>query len=152
MKQAYRRTVHHRWLFHNGISGMDSSFNDEARSSTLTCVASQSESMRRSPKGADVEVDGEQERHHYCTHRQRQQQLKQMPKRRPEPQKQHQQHAADAQAMKTWEREREKQTQLAVIARGREISLIETGILKKKIRWTWRDFGLCNDSKLQQKV
>lgn len=57
--------------------------------------------MGRSPKGADVEVEGEQERHHYCAHCQRQQQLKQMPQRSPEPQEQHQEHTTDAQAMKT---------------------------------------------------
>lgn len=73
--------------------------------STLTCVAPQSECIRRSEKWADVEVGGQQEWHGYCTHCQRQQQLKQIPETSPEPQKQHQQHTADAQAMKTWGRE-----------------------------------------------
>lgn len=41
----------------------------------LTCVASQCESMRRSPEGTDVEVDGEQERQRYCAHSQGQQQV-----------------------------------------------------------------------------
>lgn len=45
----------------------------------FTCVASQCESMRRSPEGTDVEVDGEQERQRYCTRSQRQQQVEHRP-------------------------------------------------------------------------
>lgn len=57
----------HRWgIFESGVT-------------TLTCVTSQCESMRRSPEGTDVEVDGEQERQHYCTHGQRQQQVEHRP-------------------------------------------------------------------------
>lgn len=70
----------------------------------LTSVAPQSESVRRSPEGAHVEVDREQERHGNRAHGQRQHQLEQIPKRSPEPCTQQQQHAADAQAVETWGR------------------------------------------------
>lgn len=44
-----------------------------------TCVASQCKSMRRSPEGTDVQVDGEQERQRYRAHGQRQQQVEHRP-------------------------------------------------------------------------
>lgn len=72
----------------------------------LTSVAPQSESVRRSPEGACVEVDRQQERHANRTHGQRHHQLEQIPKRSPESCTQQQQHAADAQAVKTWGRSR----------------------------------------------
>jgi len=75
---------------------------------TLTCVAPQGESMSRHPKGAGVEVDGEQERRCHCARCQRQQQLKQRPQRGPEHQQQQQQHTADAQAKETWGRDTNK--------------------------------------------
>lgn len=57
---------HRRGIFESGMN-------------ILTCVASQCESMRRSPEGTDVEVDGEQKRQRYCTHGQRQQQVEHRP-------------------------------------------------------------------------
>lgn len=58
--------AHRRGIFASGIN-------------ILTCVAPQRESMRRSPEGTDVEVDGEQKRQRYCTHGQRQQQVEHRP-------------------------------------------------------------------------
>lgn len=45
----------------------------------LTCVSAQSQSMGGSPKGADVEVDGEEEGHGDGRRCQRQEQLKHIP-------------------------------------------------------------------------
>lgn len=75
----------------------------------LTSVAPQSESVRRSPEGARVQVDRQQEGHGNRTQGQRQHELEEKPKRSPESCTQQQQRAADAQAVKTWGRNRDKE-------------------------------------------
>lgn len=103
--------------------------------SALTSVAPQSESVRRSPEGACVEVDGEQEGRSYRAHGQRQHQLEQIPERSPEPCTQQQQRAADAQAVKTCGRNRDKaQSCCRPTPAGKNTRLCNSGKLDLVVR------------------